>query len=586
MNRRIVILSFIVLILSIHDAHANQILKKTTVDTLAVNTKLEKQDPFGRSYPKGTVNGFFSAIMKQDYLLASQYIDFSEINKKGVDSVSISLVKKFEIVLNKYGSIIPKNLISDSSDGDLNDGLDPVFEEVGSVVYKGKTTSIFLELIQNNNNHKVWLFSKETLKILVEDIYSKSYSRELESNNMFSSKWQGAPLRDWLTMILLAVGSYLVAWLFTILTKFMALLSWRNFNKVKYSRLLKTLLIPFRLILAVLILLYISRYLGVSILVRQAFGVVNLTVIWMAVFIFVWLLINTLTSFGEERLRATNSFGGLSAISFFRNTAKFSVVIIAILIVLDTFGVNVTAGLAALGVGGLALALGAQKTIENIVGGLSVVFDQPVSVGDFCKFGETLGTVEKIGMRSTRIRTLNRTIVTIPNSDFSSRLIENYSKRDMFLYQTTIGLRYETSSDQMRYILVELRKILYAHPKIEQEPARVRFLGYGSDALKVELFAYAIAKDWNEFLGIQEDLNLRLVKVIEDSGSGFAFPSQTVYLSKDQGLSETKKEEVENKVKKWIENNELKIPEFDEDTIKSLKGSITYPNKGTDISNA
>jgi MscS family membrane protein len=332
----------------------------------------------------------------------------------------------------------------------------------------------------------------------------------------------------------------------------------------------------------VAILLYFARTLGISIVVRQAFAVVNIIALWIALFIFIWLLINTLSAYGERQLLKKNSFGGLSAISFFRNSAKFILVLVALLIALDTVGVKVTGALAALGIGGIALALGAQKTIENIVGGLSVVFDQPVNVGDFCKVGDTLGTVEKIGMFSTRIRTLNRTIVTIPNADFSTRLIENYAKRDMFWYHTVLGLRYETTSDQMRYILVELRKILYAHPKVDPDPARVRFLGYGSDSLKVELFAYCYAADWSEFLGIQEDINLRLAKVIEDSGSGFAFPSQTLYLSKDQGLSEEKKAEAEKRVKEWIENDELRIPDFDPDTIESLKGSLQFPTKGSD----
>jgi MscS family membrane protein len=136
----------------------------------------------------------------------------------------------------------------------------------------------------------------------------------------------------------------------------------------------------------------------------------------------------------------------------------------------------------------------------------------------------------------------------------------------------------------MRFILVELRKLLYAHPKVDPDPARVRFLGYGNDSLQVEIFAYTHAKDWNDFLGIQEDIHLRLAKVIEDSGSGFAFPSQTVYLSKDSGLSGSKKEEAEKKVRQWIENDELSLPEFDPKTIQSLKGSLEYPLKGSDTS--
>ena len=116
------------------------------------------------------------------------------------------------------------------------------------------------------------------------------------------------------------------------------------------------------------------------------------------------------------------------------------------------------------------------------------------------------------------------------NADFSSQIIENFAKRDMFLFQTTIGLRYETSTNQMRYILIELRNLLYAHPKVDRNPARARFIGYGSDALNVELYAYILAADWNEFLAVQEDINLRIAEVVESSGSGFAFPSQTVYL--------------------------------------------------------
>jgi MscS family membrane protein len=161
-------------------------------------------------------------------------------------------------------------------------------------------------------------------------------------------------------------------------------------------------------------------------------------------------------------------------------------------------------------------------------------------------------------------------------------LIENFAKRDLFRLYANLGLRYETSSDQMRYILVELRKILYAHPKVDPDPARVRFLGYGSDSLKVEIFAYVHAVDWNDFLGIQEDINLRMAKVIEDSGSGFAFPSQTLYLSKDQGLSSEKKAEAEAKVKEWMEKGSLNIPEFDAHTIETLKNSLNYPKKSTE----
>lgn len=562
--------------------HAAQLLPSTA----AYNTKVKdsaNSDPLGRSNPKGTVEGFFKSITNDDFIKATKFIDFPEQIMRQRDSSRVELVQKFEVVLNKYGSILPVSIINSNPEGSDNDGLSSELEQVGTIDLNGATTPILLERISQSTNNPIWLISKTTTEQLITYINANpnSYSAELNATGFRAAKWKGVPIIDWLAIIALAFASYFIAWLLTIIIRWIVRTFWRDFHENKYSKFLRALLIPLRLVIAVTLIVNVSQLLNLSIVVRQSFSVVNLIALWTALFIFIWLLIDTLSSIGEERLRERNILSGLSAVSFLKNSAKFTLIIIAILIAFETLGFNITAGIAALGVGGIALALGAQKTVENIVGGLSVVFDQPVTVGDFCKFGDTIGTVEKIGMRSTRIRTLGRTLVTIPNADFSSQLIENFAKRDMFLYLTTLGLRYETSSDQMRYILVELRKILYAHPKVTPDPARVRFLGYGSDALKVELFAYVNAVDWNDFLGVQEDINLRIAKVIEDSGSGFAFPSQTIYISQDEGLSESKKAQAEAKVKEWITNNELNIPNFDSQTIENLRDSLRYPPEGS-----
>lgn len=553
-------------------------------DDKASNTS-DNSDPYNRSTPRGTLNGFLLSLSYNDYVRASKYIDFSGYEHTENDSLIKRHVRQFESLLDKHGILSPVSIINQDNEGKTNDGLSINFDKVGSVKLNDNSVPIFLERVKFSEDQKQWLISSETWLKVVAYIDSKDdlYLNPLERDGFLSSNVFGVPLSDWLKMIALAIISYLMAWLATFLIKSLVRLIWKNYKENKYGDLLKTLLVPLRLVLAVAILVTLSRALGLSIIVRQAFSVVNLIALWTAFFIFIWLLINTLSSYGEERLKERNSYAGLSAVSFLKNSAKFTVIVIAVLIVFNTLGYNVTAGIAALGVGGIALALGAQKTVENIVGGLTVVFDQPVNVGDFCKFGDTLGTVEKIGMRSTRIRTLERTIVTVPNAEFSSQLIENFTKRDQFLFLTKIGLRYETTSDQMRYILVELRKILYAHPKVDPNPARVSFLGYGSDALTVEFFAYINATDYSDFLSIQEDINFRIAKVIEDSGSGFAFPSQTIYLSQDDGLSEDKQEAISKKVKEWKEKGELHIPDFDQETIQNIKNSLDYPNDGASI---
>ena len=258
-----------------------------------------------------------------------------------------------------------------------------------------------------------------------------------------------------------------------------------------------------------------------------------------------------------------------------------AIVVLGIIAILGTIGFDVTTGLAALGIGGIALALGAQKTIENFVGSVTLIADQPIRVGDFCSVGGTTGTVEQIGMRSTRLRTGERTVVTIPNGEFSSTRIENFAHRDRFLFTTILDLRTDTSPDQIRYLLVELRTLLYAHQMVSPDPARVRFIGIAASSLQIEIYAYIQTLAYDAFLEIREDLLLRIMDIVAASGSDFAFPSQTIYFAADKGKSETKSKEAEEMVGKWKTENDIPIPAFDPERIASLKGTISYPGQGS-----
>jgi MscS family membrane protein len=194
-----------------------------------------------------------------------------------------------------------------------------------------------------------------------------------------------------------------------------------------------------------------------------------------------------------------------------------------------------------------------------------------------------VGTVEEIGIRSTRVRTLDRTLVTIPNSEFSEMELENYGARDQIRLYSIIGLRYETKPDQLRHVLAGLRKLLVAHPRISESPARVRFVGFGAYSLDLEIFAYVLTNDWNEFLSIREDIFLRMIKIVRDSGTGFAFPSQTLYLGRDGGLDPEGTREAEAHVSAWREAGELPFPDFDEQTIARIDGTLDYPPHGSAV---
>jgi MscS family membrane protein len=207
-----------------------------------------------------------------------------------------------------------------------------------------------------------------------------------------------------------------------------------------------------------------------------------------------------------------------------RQVFKLFLFLAAILAVLSAWGYNTTTLLAGLGVGGLAVALAAQKTIENLFGGISVIGDRPVLVGDFCRFGNRVGNVTHIGLRSTRIRTLDRTVVSVPNSQFSAMELENFSARDKIWFHQTLSLRRDATSSQLRQVLSSLREVLRQNPKVEVGDIPVRFVGIGTYSFDIEIFAYVMTSDFDVFLGIQQDLLMEMLRAVERAGTGLAVP--------------------------------------------------------------
>jgi len=211
--------------------------------------------------------------------------------------------------------------------------------------------------------------------------------------------------------------------------------------------------------------------------------------------------------------------------------------------VLNELGFQVASLLAGLGIGGIALALAAQKTVEHLLGSVAIGIDQPFRLGDFVRVDDVVGNVESIGLRSTRIRTLDRTLVTLPNGKLADMKAETFAARDRIRLFATLGLVYSTSSSQMRRILAELEAALRAHPKIWPDAVVVRFVGFGSSSLDVEVMSWFQTADWNEFTAIRQELLLRFMEIVEGAGSAFAFPTRTVVL--ERGAAEPGRAEPE-----------------------------------------
>ena len=256
---------------------------------------------------------------------------------------------------------------------------------------------------------------------------------------------------------------------------------------------------------------------------------------------------------------------------------KATIFVAGVLAVLSRLGFNMSTALAGLGIGGLAIGFGAQKTIENLFGGVSVLGDEVIRVGDVCRFGDRTGTVEDIGLRSTRVRTDERTLLAIPNGTVATINVENLSRRDKILFTTKLGLRSESKSDHVRYVLAEIRRLLYSHARVESASVRVRLVDIAGTSLTVDVFSYILTRDFNEYAAVREDLLLRMLDIVADSGSGLALPAQTLYLGRDAGLAKEKAESAVKKIAELREGKQLPFPDFHEEDKASFKGSIEYP---------
>ncbi|MHC4428396.1 MAG: mechanosensitive ion channel family protein, partial [Planctomycetota bacterium] len=391
--------------------------------------------------------------------------------------------------------------------------------------------------------------------------------RENLPDILFDVQWLDIALWQWLALLALVlvafIGGFVIGWglarvLRTIWTRIV------EYDKPVAETALPTgfFMAPLRLGAAVAVFYAASFFLGLPILVQERIGGICKALIVVA---FAWLILRLIDLFadiGKERFAEKDPTAARTIIPMGRRVAKIFVVALAAVALFDNLGFNVAGLLAGLGVGGLAVALAAQKTLENVFGGFTVIADRPATVGDFCRVGDHIGTVEEIGLRSTRVRTLDRTLVTIPNAEFSTARIENFAARDSIRLHAVLGVGYDTSPDQMRYLLVEVRKMLYAHPRTLPDPCRIRFINFGAYSLDLELFLFIDTQDWNDFLCVREDIYLRIMDIVESSGAYFAYPSQTLYVARDTGRNMAKTSEAEEAVRGWRDADEMLIPEF------------------------
>ncbi|MEO8601698.1 MAG: mechanosensitive ion channel domain-containing protein [bacterium] len=534
------------------------------------------QNDFDRSTPRQTIEGFLAASDRGDDRQAAAYLATWGSSGRQREAAA----RQLRTTLDRQVWIDPQTFSADSV-GNLNDGLAADRESIGWIDTTDGPRQLLLQRVQRDGA-KRWLFASDSIAAAVKVYDDLGYGRwtELLPAPLLQYQLLHVQLWQWIALLLVVVIAYPVAWLVVRVARWILAPLTRRTRTAIDDNMLVAAAGPARLLIGVALFSAARLPLGLTAAADTVLGRVEYFLVVVAV---TWLALRTLDVLAEV-LRGVLVRRGqgevMNLVPPGRRTAQLCLIVLASIAMLDGLGFNITALLAGLGVGGLAIALAAQKSIENLLGGISLFADRPVRVGDFCRFGGTVGTIEDIGLRSTRVRTLERCVVSVPNAEFANLQLENFSLRDKFWYHPTIGLRYETTPDQLRYILVEVRRMLYAHEKVDPSPARIRFTGFGASSLDLEVFAYVLAANYDEYLEVAEDLNLRIMDLINAAGSSFAFPSRTLYVESGAGLDGERAARAERQVAQWRERSSLYLPRFPAEKISELHGSLRYPPPG------
>jgi len=498
------------------------------------------KDPLGRDSPYGTVVGFLKVAEQADWEHAADFLD-----SKQPPAQKEELARQLKLVLDK-GLTLDLDTLSKSPEGASQEQWRRTRNEIGIARINGQSLVILLDRIEPTAKRApYWLFSAETLSQI------PGIARNLEApwfeayipKSLVENRLLGIPVFRWILIPLVISLAFGVVFVITWVAGFLIRGIFRLLGMSPIF-LRGGLLGPVRvLILAYLI--FAVAPLSQTLVGRQIWR--ELVAQAVAILGFAWLLmrlVDLITDVAVARFRRTNSLPRIAHLRLSRWVFKAAIAVVALVAILYKVGINPTTVVTGLGLGGVALAFAAQKTIENVFGTVMIVADQPLRVGDFCKIGDSLGTIEDIGLRSTRVRTLDHTLLTVPNGQLASMVVENYASRQRIWFRHVIGLRYETTADQIRHVLAGIRKLLQEHPKVESSSARVRFIRFGGASLDLEIFAYVLLADFAAYLEVQEELLLRIMDIIERAGTGVALPSQRTYLSRDLRLDAEKKQMV------------------------------------------
>lgn len=464
--------------------------------------------------------------------------------------------------------------VSSDPEGFLDDGLPDDLEQVGTVTLSTEVIPIYLQRIDNAEGGYAWRVANATV-VRIPDMWDELGYSDLavwlskalpEFYVLGMGNWQFVTL-----LITIVAGWFVTGWVALAIGR----LGGRFASPWKHA-LSRFLRVPLRLMLYVILIRVVIANLGLSVIAKAYLQSSPLEYL-----VAVILAFGLLHLYRDYKIKQLELQGDIEYVALIKPVVVILRIIIATTAALmwaDQAGFNVSTLIAGLGVGSLAVALAAQKSFENVIGAITLYTARPIRPGDWCRFGDIQGTVEEIGLRSVTLRTLNRTLVTVPNSMFSSADIENFSVRDRIRYFKLLELQMPTP-DQLRVILGEFRALFAAHPMVRQDTISIRLADIEAATAVIRLDAGVLTRDYQEYLAVAEDLNLRIIEIVHQNGAIFSGPGQVLQLRDFQQAGEETLQEVDDKLEVWRQGDGLPFPDLSESEKAQLKGSIEYPKK-------
>ncbi len=487
----------------------------------AVNGDREEEE--AADSPRASMRAYFDLAQRGRYQDAARYLDVP----KGHEKRAAELASKLEAVLSQRLLVDPE-LLSPSAQGRPTDGLPAGTEELGRIVdRRGHPVAIRIVRHESRSpeDEARWVFSQSTVQ-QVDALYASLHDRWLREHlpapllvqgpkALYYWQWIALPI---LATLCLAVGR-LLTWLSgRLVSRLLRRHAWA-------PRLLPRLKQPTTLAWALVVFTLATPHLALT--VRAEDLVLHLLKA-LGYIAFFWALLRTVALAGEEVVsadwaRSRPSVRSLTSVLV--KLGRFVVVAFALMFALSELGYPVTTVVAGLGIGGVALALAAQKTVENLFGSISILADQPFRVGDIVRVDNIEGTVENIGLRSTRLRTVERTLIIIPNGKLADMRIESLGPRDRIRFSTKLRLARSTTTAQVRAVTDGIRKMLEGHASLRKEDVFVRMSAIGESSLDVDVSASVETLDAAEFARIKEELLLACIDVVDRAGARLAVPT-------------------------------------------------------------